>query len=57
MKLLDFTNKTTIIVELLNTQKTRIMATIIETLHFLLINDTSAPFVLNKSDQLLKKTV
>ncbi|CAD8188365.1 unnamed protein product [Paramecium pentaurelia] len=57
MKLLDFTNKTTIIVELLNTQKTRIVATIIETLHFLLSNDISAPFVLHKSDQLLKKTV
>ncbi|CAD8129647.1 unnamed protein product [Paramecium sonneborni] len=57
MKLLDFTNKTTIIVGLLNTQKTRIVATIIEALHYLLSNNFSTPFVLHKSDQLLKKTV
>ena len=33
------------------------MAAIIETLHFLLCNETAAPFVLLKSEALLKKTV
>lgn len=57
MELLDFKSKNTIIVELLNTQKTRIVATILETLTFLLNNEIAAPFVLLKSEALLKKTV
>ncbi|CAD8100056.1 unnamed protein product [Paramecium primaurelia] len=54
---LDFTNQITIIVELLNTENISIVATIIETLHFLLSNDISTHFVLHKSDQILKKTI